>query len=151
MIADNIMQNEPVQLSSTGANVPLLAIEAASEIDELIEGRKTRLDSVTRLAEVLKLSFRLDEPGERQNFIDSGSVAVFSKAIDELSVGQGVSTVKELAQQAMKVVNDLETSQKGSPTATLEQMRDFCIALASAATAYQQSIFEMKPANPLRS
>ena len=151
MIGTTETQNGRVQLSSTDANVPLLAIEAANEIDELIEGRQTTLDSVVRLAEVLKQSFRLDQPGVRQSFVDSGSVAVLSQAIDELSAGHRVSTVKELVEHATEIVKTLETSKTSSPTESLEKMRDFCIALASAATAYQQSIFEMRPSNPLRS
>jgi len=151
VIATTTMQNGHVQLSSTDANVPLLAIEAANEIDELIEGRETTLDSVDRLAEVLKQSFRLNQPNERHSFIDSGSVAVFSQAMDELPARQEVSTVKELVQRALKIVNTLETYKTGSPDKSLREMRDFCIALASAATTYQQSIFEMRPSNPLRS
>jgi hypothetical protein len=143
--------NGRVQLSSTDANVPLLAIEAANELDELIEGRAATLSSVVRLVEVLRKSFRLDPSGGRQTFVDSGTVAVFSQAIDEFACGSGVSTVGELVQQAMEIVKTLETSAAGSQTAGLERMRDFCIALASAATAYQQSIFEMRPSNPLRS
>jgi hypothetical protein len=144
-------QNGRVQLSSTDANVPLLAIEAANELDELIEGRTTTLESVARLVEVLKQSFRLDASEARRSFVDSGTVAVFSQAIDESSVGHGVSTVPELVQQATEIVKTLETSAKDKRAKGLETMRDFCIALANASTAYQQSIFEMRPSNPLRS
>lgn len=151
MTATTASQNGRVQLSSTNANIPLLAIEAANELDELIEGRTTELESVNRLAEVLRQSFRPDPSGERQSFVDSGTIAVFSQAIDELSAGKGVSTVNELVQQAMEIVKTLETSATGGPAQELEKIRDFCIALASAATAYQQSIFEMRPSNPLRS
>lgn len=151
MIATTTLQNGHVQLGSTDANVPLLAIEAANEIDELLEGRKTTLVSIARLAEVLKQSFQLDQPDARHGFVDSASVAVFSQAMDELPEGRGVSTVKELVQHAMTIVKTLEGSKTDSSAASLEKMRNFCIALASAATAYQQSIFETTPPNPLRS
>jgi hypothetical protein len=151
MISATATQRGHVQLSSMDANVPLLSIEAANEIDELIAGRQTTLVSVVRLAEVLKQSFRLDQFDARHSFVDSGSVAVFSQAMDELSAGHGVSTVKELVQHAVEIVKTLEASKTDSPAASLEKMRDFCIALSSAATAYQQSIFEMTPSNPLRS
>jgi len=145
--ASTISQNGRVQLSSTDANIPLLAIEAANELDEIIEGRPSTLESVARLADVLKQSFQLDQAFEpRQNFVDSGTVAVFSQAIDE-SAGRRVTTMEELVKQAMEIVKTLEASASGKQ---LEKIRDFCIALSSAAEAYQQSIFEMRPLNPLR-
>ena len=147
MAASTISQNGRVQLSSTDANIPLLAIEAANELDEIIEGRPSTLESVARLADVLKQSFQLDQAFEpRQNFVDSGTVAVFSQAIDE-SAGRRVTTMEELVKQAMEIVKTLEASASGKQ---LEKIRDFCIALSSAAEAYQQSIFEMRPLNPLR-
>jgi len=148
--ATTTAQNGRVQLGSTDANVPLLSIEAANELDELIEGRATTLESVARLAEVLKQSFQLDPSEARRSFVDSGTVAVFSQAIDESSSGNSVSTMQELVQQATEIVKTLETAT-GGPTQELEKLRDFCIALANASTAYQQSIFEMRPSDPLRS
>ncbi len=145
------IQNMPVQLTGENANLPLLAIEAANELDELIEGRKTSLDSVEQLAGTLKTSFRLDSNGPGRSFVDSGAVAVFAQAIDEICADKTVSTVEQLVRRAQEIVQGLESSAKGSPNQGLAEMRDFCIALANAATAYQQSIFEMRPLNPLRS
>jgi hypothetical protein len=147
VITTTAKQNGRVQLSSTDVNIPLLAVEAANELDELIEGRTTTLESVSRLADVVKQSFRLGQSFEpRQNFVDSGTVAVFSQAIDE-SARRKVTTMQELVKQAMEIVRTLESS---APGMNLEGTRDFCIALSSAAAAYQQSIFEMRPLNPLR-
>jgi hypothetical protein len=143
-IATTAKLNKHVSASSADANMPLLAIRAAREIDELIEGRETTLDSVALLAEVLKRSFRLDQPDAMQNLIDSGRAAVFLQAMDELSAGHGALTVKELDRQATEIVNALETCKWGSPVKILEKMRGFCTALASGATAYQQSVFEMR-------
>lgn len=144
-------QNGQVRLNSVEAKVPLLAIEAANELDELIEGRQAKLESVTRLADVLKQSFPFEVCGTSPAFIDSGTVAVFSQAMDESSCGRSASTVAELVENAMEIVKSLETSKTSSAGKSLERLRDFCIALSSAASAYQESVFEMVPENPLRS
>lgn len=144
-------QNGRVQLGSTDANIPLLAIQAANELDELVQGRKTEFQAVKRLAEVMKQSFPIESPSGGTAFVDSGTVAVLSQAMDELPDGPRASTMSELVDYALRVVKDLETFESASPTENLKAMRDFCIALASAASAYQQSIFEMAPTDPLRS
>ena len=144
-------QNGRVQLSSSDANIPLLAIQAANELDELVEGRKTEFQAVQRLTEVLKQSFPIQSPVGTAGFVDSGTVAVFSQAMDELPGGPRASTMKDVVDYALGLVRNLETFGSGSPAGDLKAMRNFCIALASAASAYQQSIFEMAPADPLRS
>lgn len=154
MTVPTATQNGLVKLNSTDANVPLLAIEAANEIDELIEGRPAELQSVARLAEVLKQSFPLGgagggTKGGGTDFVDSGTVTVFSQALDEYCHGRTISTMKELVEHAIEIVKTLETAKKDSPTAGLEKLRDFCIALSSAASAFQESVFEIAPDNPL--
>jgi hypothetical protein len=145
------MQNDQIELTSADANIPLLAIEAANDLDELIEGRQASPNAVRRLAQILRQSFRLDVPGgTRQCFVESGAVAVFSHAVDEVASGPAVSNLQELAVRATEVVIGLEASASGAGVEGLEKMRAFCIALSRAASAYQHSIFEMGPSNPLR-
>jgi hypothetical protein len=142
-------ENDQIELSSTDANIPLLAIQAANELDEIIEGRATPLDSVRRLADVLKKSFRLPPTTGAVNcFVDSGTVAVFSHAIDESGPGGDVATLEDLIKRATEIVSTLETSTNGGDHSGLGSLRDFCIALSGAAAAYQQSIFELRPAHP---
>jgi hypothetical protein len=151
MTEANSIASGRIDLSSTEANIPLLAIEAANELDEFTEGRATSFDYVKRLAEILKKSFRLDQKSEhRQSFVDSGTVAVFSQAIDYLAPGEQISTLEELAQRAMEIVSGLEQSASSQEKFDLKKMRDFCIALSNAAAAYQQSIYEMRPSHPFR-
>jgi hypothetical protein len=152
MIATDASQNDRIELGSQEANIPRLAIEAANELDELVEGRPTGLDAVKRLAVVLKRSFQIDQSGEkREAFVDSGTVAVFSQAVDEVAAGAHITTISELVARAVEIVKGLEDSISNSENQGLKKMRDFCIALSNAAAAYQQSIDEMQPSHPFRS
>ncbi len=151
MNTSGAIQNGMAELSSTDANIPLLAIEAANELDELVEGRHSSLESVARLAEILKRSFRLDQAGGRhQSFVDSGTVAVFSQAIDGSAAGERISSIDDLVARAVEIVDALEKSAAGNEGQSLKKMRDFCIALSKAAAAYQQSVYEMRPSHPFR-
>jgi hypothetical protein len=151
MNAINLSVNENVELSSTEANVPLLAIEAANELDELIEGRITDLNSVKGLAEILRRSFKLGQPiGQKQGFVDSGTVAVFSQAIDESVTGHQIVTLDDLVARALEIVNNLENTAAGKDDIGINKMRDFCIALSNSAAAYQQSVYELRPSHPFR-
>jgi hypothetical protein len=150
--ANSGFESDQLELSSTDANIPLLAIEAANELDEIIEGRSTTTESVHRLADLLKKSFRLQSAsGAVDSFVDSGTVAVFSHAIDESAPGSNVATLDGLIKRATEIVGTLEKSSSGSVKSGLVTLRDFCIALSSAAAAYQQSVFELRPTHPFQS
>lgn len=146
-----ITQEQEIELSSTAANIPLVAAQAANELDELIEGRASSFNAVKGLADILKKSFRLDAAFERQSsFIDSGSVAVFAQAFDEVSAGHEISSVDDLIKRAVEIVKSLEKSSSDGEHGGVKALRDFCIALSNAAAAYQQSVYDMRPSHPFQ-
>ncbi len=137
-------------MDTATVDLPLLALEAANELDEMIEGRGIGLVSVRKLAAILKTAFQSKEAVPAQNiFVDSLSIAVVSYAIDETE-GKKPTTVSELISQALSVANILENTDS-TKDESLRRMRDFCMALSKASSAINQSIYEMPPTHPFRS
>ena len=60
------------------SRVSKLALEAANQIDELMQGRHFEIGPVQKFAELITDSFTLDSGREAQSFVDSGTVALFS-------------------------------------------------------------------------
>jgi hypothetical protein len=111
------------------ARVSKVALEAANQIDELIKGRNFDIAPVLELAELIKTSFAIDSETEGKKFVDSGAVALFLQATDEHPKNIG-----ELVSRAMNIATDLKnTAIEGT---NLQQLRDFCLAISSAARSF---------------
>jgi hypothetical protein len=106
------------------------ALEAANQIDELISNRKFDPRPVNELAKMISESFSLEEGGIGSNsFIDSGTVAVFLTA----SEGETVTSMSDLVTKATEIVRKLQKPAEDKDG--LKGLREFCLALASAAAA----------------
>lgn len=137
--------NNHVELNSFDSNVPLLAIEAANELDELIVGRGKSLDAVARLTALVQHS------GDPKSFLDSGAVAVFSEAIGEIDGPQQVKTIDELIARLKTIAGDLNLAKAAlaqNDPAQLQKLRAFCLALAASAASFRNSVYEVHPPHP---
>jgi hypothetical protein len=73
-------------MGRTDANIPRLAMQAANELAEFIEGRKPTADSARHLADVLKKTFHLQPiaaAGAVTSVADADAGAVFTHAMSE--------------------------------------------------------------------
>ena len=138
---------EETELGSVDLNIPLLALEAANELDDLIYKRETPLQAVERLTEILRHSFSIGATGP-ETFVDSGTVAVFSEALSEAQPGAKLTTMDELKERAGEIVGDFDITGTGSDPARLETLRDFCIALSASAASFRNSVYEAQPPHP---
>jgi len=140
--------HDSLELSSSGDDIPFLAIQAADELDELSRKKKSALVAVKKLGDVLKNSFPMTTAGQsKRRFVDSSNVAVFSRAIDKWDPQNQISSTQDLVTHATRIVKRLEGSAKGAKgkRTEYEEMRDFCLALATAAASYRESLEEFKP------
>lgn len=137
-----------LELTSFDSNVPLLAIEAANELDELIVGRGGSLDAVERLKALVQRSFPT-HPENAKSFLDSGTVAVFSEAFSEIDRPKQVKTVDELKKRAKEIEAALNLLDKSTNDPTLlKKLRAFCLALAASAASFRNSVYEVHPPHP---
>ena len=134
-------------------DLPLLASQAAIELDNLIRNNDIGTSAVKRLSELMINTLAQEDDKEKPNLqIDSGTVAVVGRAFDlYLSRTSGApKTLEELMVEALKIAQGLEQTQPSSNMTQLETMRAFCASLSQCAGSYIQSIYELSPPHPYR-
>ncbi len=132
-------------LSSQSARIPLLAIRAANELDEVAHGRIAYSASARELGDLLLNSFSMATDANAPVPIKSGTVAVFCHAIEGLQQGSKVTSFKELVTMALDYAKTLEAADGNPEKSEVERMKLFCIALSRAAATFRSSIHERKP------
>jgi hypothetical protein len=132
--------------TSPSVNIPLLAIDAANELDEIAHGRLSHSESAHRLADLLVGSFS-GAGGSEPLEIKSGTVAVFCHAIESLQGVPKVTTYEELIARALEYAGDLNAAESPSNTARLESMKNFCLALSRASASYRRPVQDKQSRN----
>jgi hypothetical protein len=126
--------------------LPLLASQAAIELDNLRLEKPRGFESLFRLANYIDDAFRGDERGAE---ISPVAIALATRAVDSLPDSEAISDYTGLVTGMRNVVKTLRSSStaEGQPVI---KARDFCIALSSVATAYLQSDYDYRPEHPYR-
>ena len=128
-------------LTSSTENIPTLAIQAASELDDVIQGRAKNSPASKKLGELL-LATIPKKNGKSSVSLTSGAVAVFCQALEEMPSQQPINTMSDLVSLATQISRDLSTSKNESELVALKQ---FCIGLARAASTYRPAIESYDP------
>lgn len=138
-----------LELSSPVGNIPLLAIQAAEELDELARGRQSPSGSVAKIISVIRNSLFTNDAGAKKSFVDSTNITVFSRAYDGWVPENKIATTSKLVLKAKEIVKSLEQSSGAHKKADLEKLRDFCLALATATASYGEAIDDFRPSQSL--
>jgi hypothetical protein len=130
------------------SDLSLLAARAAIELDNISQGQATDLEAVKGLAGFLESS--IEHPHQEQRaLMDPATETVVTRAFDSLN--QRVATVKELLEQSNGIAGELKSVRPDATgTAQLAELRSFCAALSICASAYLQSLRELRPTHPFR-
>ena len=139
-------------LRALDPDLPLLASQAAIELDTLIRKKTTKLSATRRLASMLSKSFpRTEEGKEPKFFIDPAAATLITRAFHQShGGGQPVRTVNDLRREASKVALSLKNTSPGAGQKSLVEARAFCAALAESAASYLQSRYAEFPTHPYR-
>ncbi len=132
-------------LRALDPDLPMLASQAAIELDNIRLGRSDETPAVDRLRGLLENSIESDPsaPGHRA-LIDSTTVTLIERALSD-SYQTAPKTLDELLQKACEVADNLKT-----PVATqIERVRAFCVALSRCAS-YYQSTNRVRASHPFR-
>lgn len=136
-------------LSALEPNLSLLASRAAIELDNHLLGKPTDFEAVQLLAEQLEAATEtVVGSKERRALIDTPTVSVLSNALDSCSLG--VCSLAELADAAWKTANDLYNTETTEDHRRVEQLRSFCVFLATNARSLRRSIQDMQATNMKR-
>jgi hypothetical protein len=127
-------------------SLPLLAAEAALELDEVRLGKLDVSQAAAQLAEMLQNSFRRSsgQPEERY-LIDPGALTVLTDAVTRCRAGQEEKDLPALVEEAWYISRGLTNAAGGNQRDQIEELRDFCVALSRCAGAYVETVRGSSP------
>ncbi len=126
-----------------------IAANAAVEVDDIIHGRESTFDNVTRLSDLLKTSVIHEGPqgANLRSLMDPVSTDVFSRALSA-SRQHAVSSLNELATRTEELSEALAKVQDNEEM--LEVLRDFCVALSKYALGTRHTLLQSRVRNPYK-
>jgi hypothetical protein len=120
----------------TDPSLPVLACNAAIEVDDLILGRTTELLAVRQLGQVLAAA--LTDAGALPAS-DPAMVSALNSAIGDSALSSQPTTTRELIEQAASISGALNRASRSVDVATLSRLRAFCLALSRRASSFRFS------------
>lgn len=140
----------------TNSLLAQVASNAAVEFDCYLRGRQFGFDAVTQLASYLQSEIKeVNEPPTPSSLLNPSVAVVMSRAINSSNWAPIITTVADLVNQAKEISKELQSSEalldKATATeATVQKLRDFCVALSKAAAEQRHSIEDTIPYHPYR-
>jgi hypothetical protein len=131
-------------LQTLDAELPIVASEAAIEIDCALRGKQCGRAAINRLADLLSNSVEVRRGVVAKSLMDFPTVAVVGRAVRDSKWNPSVRTVDELVKEAKEIAGTLRMRTPA------ERSRAFCVALARCAASYRQSVFQQAGAHQHR-
>ena len=132
-------------------DLPMLAAQAAIELDNFALGRGSSASAVCKLASRLKNAFQPPNgTGSRRSLMDVSTKILVGRALDSSRIGSPTTEVNEKMGEVWEVANQLEVVGQHTAPDVLAQLRGFCTALAKNAASYRRSIHDLTPSHPFR-
>jgi hypothetical protein len=138
-------------LNALDPNLSTLASNAAVELDLLINGEVTKLESVQQLGQRLRQSLDKPTPDKpaRGLQVDTETETVLGQAFTR--AGADPATILgELLHRTEQLAEQLSSTKSSTERKALEWQCAFCLALSQSAAAYRQLIFDVRPPHPYR-
>jgi len=133
------------------ADLPLLASQAAVEIEALIAQKPIGSRAVQQLARVVEDSLgRPPGSDSTPGALDPVTLAVFARALSIQHSEKPLQTVADLVTEAWRISTTLQQTGQGLDSDAWRRMRSFCVALADCAASYFQSLKDLRPSHPYK-
>lgn len=130
--------------------LPILAAEAAIDIDNMLLGGDVNKEAIHQLAAQLNNSFTIEGAGgTHHNLMDSATLTILGEVIADTEDTSSLE-VEGLLKKVAEIANELSSENPLDNQRALERARDFCIALSRAAVSFNSSIIDLEPAHPFR-
>jgi hypothetical protein len=133
----------------TDSEFPLIAANAALEVDNVIQGQNGSFENVTRLSKLLEKAIIRDtgQVAKVKSLMDPVSTGVFSRAFLK-SHKRSLKSLNELAAEAYSLSTQLGSID--GKREMLQAVRDFCVALSKLALASRPAVQHCRLRNPHR-
>lgn len=137
-------------LQALDPDLPLLASEAAIDIDNLLSNRAKDLKAMRGLAERLKNSLEMSEGGLIQSLMDPPTLLVLGEAVAHAVGKRSIEKIEDLLTDTFKISDELSSADPLKDIEALKRARDFCMGLSVAVVAYRKSIRALRQMRPFR-
>jgi len=137
------------RLRALDPDLPMLAAQAAMELESFNSTGEVSFDAVRQLSLRLKNSFSLPSNAPRA-LLDSSTVSLIGRALNSYLPTEKVSTLDQLSSELWDVAERLDKVVVDPTHQPIEDIRDFCVALSECAASYRQAFYELRPTHPFR-
>lgn len=138
------------KLRALDPDLPMLAAQAAMELDNCLSSGERNFGAVRQLSVRLKNSFSLGGSSVPKSLLDSGTISLIGQALHTSRwVGQ-FSTLDQLSTHLLDVADRLSKVEDNPKAQPVERVRDFCVALSECAASYRQALHDLQPSHPFK-
>lgn len=131
-------------------DLPMLAAQAAIELDSLRRGKRIGLSTVNEISDRLKGSLEGSPGNGKRAVLDSSTFAIVGPALDTSEWSGRVTTTDQLITGAGDIADAMNKLDEKAETAQIEKIRNFCVALSKYAAAYRQALQDLEPTHSFR-
>jgi hypothetical protein len=141
-----------IRLRALDPELPMLAAQAAMELDNYKSSGDTDFDAVKILSQRLNNSFQNGGAAAvpRKALLDSSTVSLLGRALNYSSQAEKVSTIDQLDKELWDLAQRLAKVEAAPADQPIEKIRDFCVALSECASSYRQAFHDLRPSHPFR-
>ena len=131
--------------------LPVLAADAAVELDLLINGVPVDPESVRLLAKKLASVLPESSAGSTSQSLQTDTALQNVLGFAFAKTGDDPRTILgNLLNRTSETVQKLSTASSQAGQSLLEWQRAFCLALSQSAASHQQMLFDLQPVHPDR-
>lgn len=131
--------------------LPMLASDAAVELDLLLNGVNVQADSVRLLAEKLQSMLPTDSVDSTPHSLQTDTALQNVLGLAFARTGDDPQTIlQHLLVRTADTAKKLSNANQQVEQPVLEWQRAFCLALSQSAASHRQMLYGMRPSHPDR-
>jgi hypothetical protein len=131
--------------------LPMLAADAAVELDLLLNGVDVEAESVRLLAKKLRSMLPSENADSAAHSLQTDTALQNVLGLAFAQIGDNPQTVlQNLLERTAETVAKLSNASQQVEQPVLKWQRAFCLALSQSAASHQQMLFDMRPTHPDR-
>jgi hypothetical protein len=142
----------PARLQAFDPDLPMLAAQAAMELDNYQCTGEKGFSAVKELHSQLQNSFAHTGGANPscKNLLDSSAVSLLGHALHATSWVKDIATVDQLSGELWGIAQWLGRVETEADQLPIEKIRDFCVALSECAASQRQAFHDLRPFHPCR-
>src|SRR5262249_16467932 len=133
--------------------LPLLASEAAVELDAVMAGQHPDISALAQLAERLKATLPQQSELSQSSpplLAATATATVLGQAMNLADETGDLTTMEDVLKRTVQIADQLSSAATGETGSGLKWARAFCLALSRCAATYRKSVYDLRQPHPFR-